>query len=43
VSAFVEIGPGTVLSGLMRRIHRGVPAYNVADTSTLEETLTALA
>lgn len=43
VSAFVEIGPGNVLSGLMRRIDREVPAYNVTDTSTLEETLTALA
>ncbi len=43
VSAFVEIGPGNVLSGLMRRIDREVLAYNATDTSSLEETLTALA
>lgn len=43
VRRFIEIGPGSVLSGFMRRIDRDVQTYNVADTSTLEDTLTALA
>ena len=43
VRTFVEIGPGSVLSGFMRRIDRDVQSCSVADTSTLEETLTALA
>ncbi len=35
VEAFVEIGPGAVLTGLIRRIARGVPAINVATPDDL--------
>ena len=33
---FVEIGPGKVLTGLMRRIDRELPAANVEDPASLE-------
>ena len=35
-SRFVEIGPGKVLTGLMRRIDRDLPAANVEDPASLE-------
>jgi [acyl-carrier-protein] S-malonyltransferase len=41
---FVEVGPGNVLSGLVKRIDRGVKAVSVsnrADLDRLEETLSA--
>jgi [acyl-carrier-protein] S-malonyltransferase len=41
--AFVELGPGQVLSGLARRAVRGVPTLNVQDAASLEATLEALA
>jgi [acyl-carrier-protein] S-malonyltransferase len=37
VEAFVEIGPGAVLTGLIRRIARGVPAINIANPEDLEK------
>jgi [acyl-carrier-protein] S-malonyltransferase len=40
---FVEVGPGKVLSGLMRQIDRNQKALHVADAASLEKTLTALA
>ena len=40
---FVEVGPGRVLSGLMRQIDRAQKAWNVEDSASLEKTLTALA
>jgi len=39
VSTFVEIGPGRVLSGIIKRINEKVDVYNVEDTRSLETTL----
>jgi [acyl-carrier-protein] S-malonyltransferase len=36
---FVEVGPGRVLSGLVRKINREVSVFNVEDTGSLEKTL----
>jgi [acyl-carrier-protein] S-malonyltransferase len=38
VDAFVEIGPGKVLSGLMRQISREVGCFNVEDSDSLKAT-----
>jgi [acyl-carrier-protein] S-malonyltransferase len=43
VSTFVEIGPGAVLSGLVKKIHRDARVLNVEDPKSLEETAAALA
>jgi [acyl-carrier-protein] S-malonyltransferase len=43
VGAFVETGPGKVLSGLMRQISRDVKMLNVEDAASLETTKAALA
>lgn len=40
---FIEVGPGRVLTGLMRQVDRNQKALNVEDTASLEKTLTALA
>lgn len=42
VDTFIEVGPKTVLSGLIRRIEKGVKIMNVEDTKSLEETLKVL-
>lgn len=42
VTAFVEIGPGTVLSGLVKRIAKDVKIYHVEDPDSLESTLREL-
>ena len=39
---FIEVGPGRVLSGLMRQIDRAQKALNVEDAASLDKTLTAL-
>lgn len=41
-AAFVEVGPGKVLGGLMRQIDRGQTYVNVEDEASLEKTLQAL-
>ncbi len=40
---FVEVGPGKVLTGLMRQIDRGLTCLNVEDAASLEKTLATLA
>jgi [acyl-carrier-protein] S-malonyltransferase len=42
VTTFVEIGPGTVLTGLVKRIVPGAATLNVHDPKSLEAALTAL-
>jgi [acyl-carrier-protein] S-malonyltransferase len=39
---FIELGPGTVLSGFMKRIDKNVQMLNVADVASLEATVKAL-
>ena len=41
-TAFVEIGPGRVLTGLVRRILDGARGHSVEDTAALDKTLAAL-
>ena len=40
---FIELGPGTALTGFMKRIDKGVEVLNVADVASLEATVKALA
>jgi len=40
---FVEVGPGKVLSGLLRQIDRSVRALNVEDAASLQATLDKIA
>ena len=42
VTTFVEIGPGNVLSGLVKRIDRGVRTISVNDLASLEKAKEAL-
>ena len=39
---FIELGPGSVLSGLMKRIDKTVEMFNVSDCATLEATVAKL-
>lgn len=39
---FIEVGPGKVLSGLMRQIDRAQKTLNVEDSASLEKTVAAL-
>lgn len=39
---YIELGPGRVLKGLMRRIDRSLNAYNVEDQKSLNKTLKKL-
>ncbi|HEV2327382.1 MAG TPA: ACP S-malonyltransferase [Verrucomicrobiae bacterium] len=39
---FIELGPGTVLSGFMKRIDKNVQMLNVGDTASLAATVEAL-
>jgi [acyl-carrier-protein] S-malonyltransferase len=39
---FIELGPGTALSGFMKRIDKNVQMFNVADVASLEVTGKAL-
>jgi [acyl-carrier-protein] S-malonyltransferase len=43
VTVFVEVGPGNVLSGLLKRIDRSVKAVSVNDLESLNELENALA
>jgi [acyl-carrier-protein] S-malonyltransferase len=42
VQAFVECGPGKVLTGLVKRIDKQAALYNISDRSSLEAVATAL-
>ena len=42
VTKVVELGPGKVLSGLVKRIAKDVEVFNVEDSASLEKTLAAL-
>ena len=39
---FIELGPGTALSGFMKRIDKNAEIFNVADIPSLETTVQAL-
>jgi [acyl-carrier-protein] S-malonyltransferase len=43
VNTFVEVGPGKVLTGLLRQIERSVAALNVEDQASLGKTLDKIA
>jgi [acyl-carrier-protein] S-malonyltransferase len=43
VNIFVEVGPGKVLSGLLRQIDRSVRCFNVEDAASLHLTLDKIA
>jgi [acyl-carrier-protein] S-malonyltransferase len=43
VQTFIEVGPGKVLSGLMRQIDRSKNSVNVGDEASLQKALTSLA
>jgi [acyl-carrier-protein] S-malonyltransferase len=43
VNRFIELGPGTALTGFMKRIEKSAVALNVADGPSLEATVRALA
>jgi [acyl-carrier-protein] S-malonyltransferase len=42
VTRFVEVGPGRVLSGLVKRIEKSVEVFNVEDGPSLAKTVAAL-
>lgn len=42
VDTFVEVGPGSVLSGLIKKITKAVRVLSVQDPATLEQTMSAL-
>ncbi|MBI3989400.1 MAG: ACP S-malonyltransferase [candidate division NC10 bacterium] len=42
VRIFVEVGPGQILSGLIKRIERGASTYHVDDTTSLHTTVNVL-
>jgi [acyl-carrier-protein] S-malonyltransferase len=39
---FIELGPGTTLSGFLKRIDKGAQILNVADAASLEATVKQL-
>ena len=43
VSIFVEVGPGKVLSGILRQIDRSVRCFNVEDSASLHSTIERIA
>jgi [acyl-carrier-protein] S-malonyltransferase len=39
---FIELGPGSALSGFMKRIDKSAQMFNIADVASLEATVGAL-
>jgi len=39
VTHFIELGPGTALSGFMKRIDKNAEVFNIADVASLETTV----
>ncbi|MFD3155423.1 ACP S-malonyltransferase [Haloimpatiens sp. FM7330] len=42
VDTFIEIGPGRVLSGFVKKVNRRLKVYNVEDIKSLEKTINSL-
>jgi [acyl-carrier-protein] S-malonyltransferase len=42
IDMFIEVGPGKVLSGLIKRIEPSVKVFNVEDSKSLENTLASI-
>jgi [acyl-carrier-protein] S-malonyltransferase len=42
VGRFIEVGPGRVLSGMVKHISRGCQVFNVQDPASLEQTIAQL-
>ena len=42
IDTFIEIGPGRVLSGLMKRINKNITILNVGDEKSLDKTLNSI-
>jgi [acyl-carrier-protein] S-malonyltransferase len=42
VDAFIEIGPGKVLSGLVKKVDRSLKTYAVSDAETCQAVLESL-
>jgi [acyl-carrier-protein] S-malonyltransferase len=42
IDTFIEIGPGKVVSGMIKRINKQAKTFNVEDRASLEKTLTEL-
>lgn len=42
IGIFIEVGPGRVLSGLVKRIYREAQVWNVEDSQSLKETIHGL-
>lgn len=42
VDQFVEIGPGKVLTGLIKKVNRKAKTWNVADVDSLKQVVNAL-
>ncbi|HXF43402.1 MAG TPA: ACP S-malonyltransferase, partial [Pyrinomonadaceae bacterium] len=42
IDTFIEIGPGKVLSGLIKQIYPEAKTFNIADTESLNETINSL-
>ncbi len=42
VERVIEVGPGKVLSGFMKKIDKTIPVLRVENQQTLEETMTSI-